>query len=427
MKNIILLLSIIFIFSCSDEKSNNIFSNEEEYFELKGKVLENGTYNPIPNVLIKTIPNSEIVISDENGEFSFVGLKNTEYLIYTESLDYYESYIAVNSKSSEKIEFLLNKSIEGNSAPSKPKIYNINNTVIDGKLNTYLSWFCEDDNEGNIYYDLLVDTENPPRKIHKKNITDKFTYIRNEDISNKYYYQIIARDEEGATSKSLPFEYVNQNERLMDKFETNEILRLSLDDNYFWYEKFGSYETYDSNSSYTLSDDRKFRKNKAAYYKSKYSLKNITTSLNLNEEFTISMWVKYDFLSENRVRAIFYRQSNISTNLLSFDLGVNVDGKISFYTYNNNNEINNILQSNKNIINNVWNNIVLTVKDNGVQLFINGQYESEISLFSTFFIGNALKIGTIEVFPNDYVGYLDDIIFFDKALRIDRVKDLYNN
>lgn len=427
MKNLILFFSIIFIFACSDEKSNNIDSNEVEYFELKGKVLENGTYKPIPNVLIKTIPNSEILISDENGEFIFIGLKDTEYLIYSESLDYYESYITVNSKSSDKIEFILNKTVEGNSSPSKPKIYNINNTLIDGKLNTYISWHCDDDKEGNLYFDILVDTQNPPRRIFKKNVTDKFTYIRNEDISNKYYYQIIARDEEGATSKSLVFEYVNQNEKLIEEFEANEILRLSLDDDYFWYEKFGLFQSYDKDSSYTLSEDRKFSKNKAAFYLNKSSLKKLSNELNWKDEFTISLWINYNYKSENVERAIFYSQYNSPSNLLSFDLGIKNDGKISFYIYGNNNEIFDMIQSQNNITNNIWNHLVITSNKGVIQLFLNGQYENEFSLFTFYNIGNMLKIGTVTNNPYTYIGYLDDIIFFDKAIGIDRIRDLYNN
>lgn len=422
MKNIILYLSIVFIFACSDEKSNNVNSNEEEYFELKGKVLENGTYNPIPNVLIKTIPNSEILISDENGEFSFIGLKDTEYLIYSESLDYYESYITVNSKSSDKIEFILNKTVEANIAPSKPKIYNINNTLIDGNLNTYLSWHCNDDKEGNLYFDILVDTQNPPRKIYKKNITDNFIYIKNEDISNKYYYQIIAKDEEGASNKSLAVEYINQNEKLINEFDANEIFRLSLDNDYFWYEKFGGHLTYEKDSSYSLSEDRYLKKDKAAYYKYRLSSKKVLNDLNWNEEFSISLWVKYDYLSENKLNAIFYTQKNNVSNVKSFDMSINNSGKIIF-------QINEsyLLLSKNSIENNLWNHLVLSVKNNVIQLYINGQFEKDLILDTPLKIEKYINIGSIPNQSSEFIGYLDDIIFFDKALGIDRIRDLYNN
>lgn len=71
---ILYFIFLIVISSCSKEDYE-----ESGFGTVKGRVVEEITFNPVPNAKISTNPNSSIVFTDSMGYFTLPNIKIGEY------------------------------------------------------------------------------------------------------------------------------------------------------------------------------------------------------------------------------------------------------------------------------------------------------------------------------------------------------------
>ena len=95
-----------------------------------------------------------------------------------------------------------------NTAPTVPNLTSPNNNSTDISVNSSLTWQASTDVDGDrVVYDIFLDTKNPP-VIKVSSGQNNLAYTSSGQTKNtQYYWQVVAKDEQGAEVKSLIWTY----------------------------------------------------------------------------------------------------------------------------------------------------------------------------------------------------------------------------
>jgi len=88
-----------------------------------------------------------------------------------------------------------------NNLPNIPRKPNPTDNKMNVKTTIVLSWIGGDEDGDDVFYDVYLGTENPPLTLVNSSQSEEF-YDPDPDLSTSttYYWQIIARDVQGATT-----------------------------------------------------------------------------------------------------------------------------------------------------------------------------------------------------------------------------------
>ena len=171
----------------------------------------------------------------------------------------------------------------------------------------------------------------------------------------------------------------------------------------------------------TLTMDRFGNANKAFYMDNGADLICTTSSFSTPNSLTYSVWIK----SVNSGFVMGYNNGQcVHGGQWDRTIIIDDNSKFRFYTFTGAQNFN---TATNNVINNVWNNIVVTMDFNGSKIYLNGNLIS-INLSQTagenytgwFRIG-----GLIPNLNNSMIGNYDDIGVWNRALTQQEISDLY--
>jgi hypothetical protein len=141
------------------------------------------------------------------------------------------------------------------------------------------------------------------------------------------------------------------------------------------------------------------------------------------QEFSISLWVKFDSVSDSPT--MFGGQTSVSWNN-GFAMRL-VSGKLYFYT--NHYMSGEVLQSTTTPVIDKWYHCVFVVNDSGTnRMYIDGVQEGAVAYQTITHVNQKKVIGNSTDKNSAYGlnGYIDEVLFFDKALPASEISALYS-
>ncbi len=196
MKNFLKIIICSFIvatfFSCEEDGFN-----ENGIGSIKGVVVEEGDNTPLANVKITSVPATNTVFSDENGNFLIEDVAAGEYSVQADLDDYVAQFEAVNvtDQTVSNVVFELVKSNANNRPPLAPTlIYPPDNSTELGFTVEFL-WSSTDPDDDDITYTLeLRNGATDAMEIYEVG-QDTSLVVNNLEIATNYFWQVTAADE----------------------------------------------------------------------------------------------------------------------------------------------------------------------------------------------------------------------------------------
>jgi outer membrane protein assembly factor BamB len=99
---------------------------------------------------------------------------------------------------------------EPNDPPDMPSNPIPEDDATDIDLDTDLSWACDDPDGDSLTYDVYFDTESPPVEKLSDDQTDTYFDLGTLEVETTYYWQIIAKDEHGASTAGLVWQFTTR-------------------------------------------------------------------------------------------------------------------------------------------------------------------------------------------------------------------------
>lgn len=429
-KLIFFLVIILFLNSCTEKKTYIITSPENNPININGKVLDKKTNIGIAYATIKTTPFTDIILTDEEGNFLIPSVKKQDYLIEVEADNYYDSYIAIKANSENTMAVLsLNPEIKENKAPSKPFIYEVMNLKTDNIIQTQIKWNSDDEEENFMLYDVFIDTKNPPINIYAKDVIENSFRFNKIEGSDKLFFKVIAKDRQGAISSSHIFEFDNSQYFNYNKLE-NEIFSFPFDKDNFYFNTLDFNKT-ELDSNYVFATNR-FNEEGKSFKIEQYTPHPNFVPYNISndKEFTISFWIKANLNYFGTIGASYTNllsQFRTGNEFNSFAFQLDNEGKVNFVISELYNGEVLKLKGKKPINNNLWNHISLVKNDNIYMFYLNGILQSEGNYNKLSLNVTNLYFGSNDAITTSFAGFLDDFIYFNKAFKRSEILELFNN
>jgi hypothetical protein len=194
MKNIYIKFSLVFallLFSCSEEKLPEI-----QYGTVSGKVVKSDTFEPIANVKVFSSPNSSIVFTDENGNFTILDVLVGDYSFQAKKDGYITKFEAatVTMNANTEIVFEIDLSTSDNKPPNAPQLVSPANNAVNQNIQVDLSWTGTDPEDDVLTYQVILKNEANNDEVIYNDITDTTLTINNLIYGVKYFWQVTSYD-----------------------------------------------------------------------------------------------------------------------------------------------------------------------------------------------------------------------------------------
>jgi len=187
-----LSLLLIFLVSCNEDRIS-----ENDFGIIRGKVVAEGSNEPLNNVRISTSPVTSTIFTDANGNFEIKNVPVGDYSV-TARLDGYlagfEPAAVVTSKAVNVI-FEMQISTANNKPPSAPELINPTENEVLESTEVVFEWESTDPEEDPITYTLELRNDQNEDVLLFEDITEPtFTYS-DLTLGVQYFWQVSAKDE----------------------------------------------------------------------------------------------------------------------------------------------------------------------------------------------------------------------------------------
>ena len=145
--------------------------------------------------------------------------------------------------------------------------------------------------------------------------------------------------------------------------------------------------------------------------------------LNLGNEFTVSNWVKVSEILQKDARIFTLHKESFATTALSIGIS---GGKIKLIYSTEKNELKEESVE-VNIFNNQWAHLVLTKKNNQINLYLNNIKIISLKENLAKFGSHPAFIGSYSGIQKGLVGKVDEFSIFNKAFSYQKIVELNNN
>ena len=194
MKNIYIKTSLcllFLLFSCSEDSIEEI-----QFGTVTGKVVQAETFEPIPNVKVFSSPNSSIVFTDANGNFTVSDVVTGDYSFQAKKdgfITKFEAATVTNAAITELV-FELSLSTSDNKPPTSPVLVSPINNAVNQNIQVNLTWTATDPEEDALTYQVILKNDANTDEIIYSDITEPNFVLENLVFGVKYFWQITASD-----------------------------------------------------------------------------------------------------------------------------------------------------------------------------------------------------------------------------------------
>jgi hypothetical protein len=294
-----------------------------------------------------------------------------------------------------------------------------------------LSWTCSNPDGDSVKYDLYLESINPPNTLIASNLTTTSFALSSLESNITYYWRINALDSKGAASHGPVWRFTTSPENPPDGPVAYYPFNGNADD------ESGNGHNPTENGA-TLTEDR-FGNANSAYHFDGYQEIIVPHSdeLNIVGDMTISTWFNSEGppLFSTAHTIITKRTSDVHANfpyLLAINYQYNIpsDYKKPIFVSASSGTLQ-YLQSSHDITNNTWNYIACTISGTNLKIFLNNDLVLNTTIDNQLRAGNTfpLLIGSgarSDKPAEQFVGKLDDIRIYNRALTEEEIQALYN-
>lgn len=185
------LFLLLLLLSCSEDSVEEI-----QFGTVSGRVVESGTFEPIPNVKVFSSPNSSIVFTDNNGNFSMTDVAVGEYSYQAKKEGYitkFEAATITNGANTELV-FELELSTSENRPPTTPVLVSPADNAMNQSIQVNLNWTATDPDEDNLVYQVILKNDVTSEEVIFSDITSTSFQLTNLTYGVKYFWQVTASD-----------------------------------------------------------------------------------------------------------------------------------------------------------------------------------------------------------------------------------------
>ncbi|UOU98500.1 carboxypeptidase-like regulatory domain-containing protein [Chryseobacterium daecheongense] len=198
MKTIIKILSIFILsfclFSCNED-----LVDQAQTGILKGKVVERGTNEPIPNVKIFTTPSTHTVFSGTDGTFEITDIPVGNYSVKAELTGYVTTFQGVNIQNQDQvvtIVFEMDDDTSLNTPPTTPQLLSPTDNSVNQPLTVELTWNSTDpDTDDVLKYNVTIKNNVDTNVIQVNDLTTNHYTLSNLKYGVSYFWQVSVSDE----------------------------------------------------------------------------------------------------------------------------------------------------------------------------------------------------------------------------------------
>jgi len=199
----LLLVSSLIQLSCSEDRIDPEITGY-----IKGFIKDSDTEQPVANVEVSTNPATQVLLTDENGEFVLKDIEIGEYKILINKDQYENKMLNAKVKDDDTtFVYVMLKKKESTTSTSPPE-FTDNFYPASGSTNipttVNLSWQLKNTaTEDSVKFDLILYRSNS--QTHSKiatNVRDTSFQVKGLNYHTVYYWQIIAKNQEGDTTHS---------------------------------------------------------------------------------------------------------------------------------------------------------------------------------------------------------------------------------
>ncbi|WP_339833940.1 carboxypeptidase regulatory-like domain-containing protein [uncultured Flavobacterium sp.] len=194
MKNSYIKLSLFFLlllFSCSEDSIEEI-----QFGTISGRVVESGTFEPISNVKVFSSPNSSIVFTDEDGNFSMIDVPIGDYSYQAKKDGFITKFEAatVTDGANTELVFELELSTSDNKPPNAPVLAAPADNAINQSIQVDLSWTASDPEGDTLEFQVILKNDANTNQVIYSNISATTFQLTDLVYGVKYFWQVTASD-----------------------------------------------------------------------------------------------------------------------------------------------------------------------------------------------------------------------------------------
>lgn len=194
MKNSYIKLSLFFLlllFSCSEDSIVEL-----QFGTVSGRVVQAGTFDPIPNVKVFSSPNSSIVFTDDDGYFSMTDVPVGDYSYQAKKEGFITKFEAatITDGANTELVFELELSTSENRPPNAPVLTAPANDAINQNIQVNLTWTATDPDDDALTYQVILKNDANTNEVIYSDLTDTTFQLTNLVYGVKYFWQVTASD-----------------------------------------------------------------------------------------------------------------------------------------------------------------------------------------------------------------------------------------
>lgn len=431
MKNTILTVLLLLILASCGDDANPTAPNDKidpvSKGSIKGYVYDATTELPVSGVRVSTFPITSSTRTDENGRFELLEVSPDLYDLHIIHKDYfaYTSKIKVSDRLTNDIELFITSMESQNNSPDKPTLlYPVDEANI-GFKEVKFRWECKDIDNDSIKYDVFFKRIGSEFQLIGNNLTEK-TLDHEYDTTgiNQYQWYVVAKDNY-TFSISDTFSFNYKETVIMDI--PNLIGNWKFDGNITDYGP-NAYEGTNQNVNFVT--DRKNNFEYAASFQGNSSTNSkilLPTSIQLQNQFTISLWIKpLTSLGENGSVGYFEcisKWGGSGAGNASWAFGITKGRNLFLSTFSTSATVK--ATTDIQIDTETWQHIVVTFDGGTATFYING---------NNVFTANGMQIPQISNYKvsiggrqdqlSSYHGFMDDVYLFDRVLSVNEILQL---
>lgn len=194
MKNIYTKYSLflmLLLFSCSEEGIEEV-----QFGTVSGKVVQAETFQPIANVKVFSSPNSSIVFTDDNGDFTVLDVPVGDYSFQAKKEGFITKFEAatVASGANTELVFEIQLSTSDNKPPNTPVLVAPIDNASNQNIQVNLSWTASDLEEDTLTYQIILRNDANNDQVIYSDITETNFILDNLVFGVKYFWQVSVSD-----------------------------------------------------------------------------------------------------------------------------------------------------------------------------------------------------------------------------------------